>query len=68
MESDLEEEEILHGREVDLVFRGIALVYTPDRHLGIRYVSVFVELAQWSLISTMNRIGRSCSYISMINR
>lgn len=66
MEGDLEEEEILHGREVDLVFRGIALVYTPDRHLGIRYVSV--ELAQWSLISTMNRIGRSCSYISMINR
>lgn len=66
MESDLEEEEILHGREVDLVFRGIALVYTPDRHLGIRYVSV--ELAQWSLISTMNRVGRSCSYISMINR
>lgn len=66
MEGDLEEEEILHGREVDLVFRGIALVYTPDRHLGIRYVSV--ELAQWSLISTMNRVDRSCSYISMINR
>lgn len=34
----------------------------------IRYVSVFVELAQWSLISTMNRVDRSCSYISMINR
>lgn len=66
MEGDLEEEEILHGREVDLVFRGIALVYTPDRHLGTE--SVFVELAQWSLISTMNRVDRSCSYISMINR
>lgn len=39
MESDLEEEEILHGREVDLVFRGIALVYTPDRHLGTESIT-----------------------------